>query len=106
MRWRHIRRELLELVDMRGPIMSVAPLHHPVLHEPRERFFERKGATASRDRDLLMQVLQGIPPDVLARPVTYHEEFRAGTTPPPVLGRSVWVMTAASAIDSSCRIVF
>ena len=73
MRWRHTRRELLELVDMRGPIMGVAPLHHPVLHEPRERLFESKRATAPRDRDFLMQVLQGIPPDVLARPVTYHE---------------------------------
>lgn len=68
-----MRRKLLELVDMRGPIMRVAPLHHPVLHEPRERLFESKRATAPRDRDFLMQMLQGIAPDVLARPVTYHE---------------------------------
>jgi len=68
-----MRRELLELVDMRSPIMGVAPLDHPVLHEPGERLLESKGAAASCDRDLLMQMLQGIAPDVLARPVTYYE---------------------------------
>ena len=53
----------------------------PSLHQPRQRLLERKRALLARDRDLLMQMLQRVLADVLARAVADHQQLRGRHQP-------------------------
>src|SRR4051794_14660187 len=67
--------KLLEFVDVRGTRVRVAPLDQPVPDEARKRFLEGERTTLARDGDLLVQVLQRVAPDVLACPITDHQQL-------------------------------
>jgi hypothetical protein len=45
------------------------------MDEPRKRFFESKRSMLSGDRNLLVQVLEGITADMLPCTVTHDEEL-------------------------------
>src|SRR5262245_20164562 len=58
-----------------------------VFREARERFLERNGALLLGDRDLLVQVLQGVLADVLAGAVADEEELSRDDSSTAPLGQ-------------------
>ena len=89
------RAELLELLGVRRPAVRLAPVDQALAHQPRQRFLERERPVLARDGDLLVQVLQRVLANVLARAVADHQQFRrrhqaaagpaaaASASPPP-----------------------
>jgi hypothetical protein len=71
------RTELFELLDVGRARVSVTPVDQPFLDQAGERFFERHGPVTACDRDLLMEVLKRVPPDVLARAIPDHQQLRS-----------------------------
>lgn len=55
--------------------MGIAPLEGSLADQCGQRLLEGETSGAAGDRNLLMQVLQGVTPNVLARSVTHHEQF-------------------------------
>src|SRR5688500_7033903 len=73
----HPRTEqLLEFLGMWCTRDRLAPLDEPLPDQVGERFLEGEGAVFAGDCDLLMQVLQGVLPHVLPRPVAHHQQLR------------------------------
>ena len=56
----------------------LAPLDDAGAHQSRQAFLERNRPDLARERDLLMQVLQGVAPDVLPRAVAHHQQLGGG----------------------------
>ncbi len=52
---------------MRRSHHGVAPLETPLLHQARERLFERERPGLARDRDLLMKMLKRVRSNMLPR---------------------------------------
>ena len=76
MRRRRGRSKLLEFINMRRTRVRLAPIDQALLDEAGKRFLERERPVPARDGDLLVQVLQGVPSNMLASTITHHEEFR------------------------------
>src|SRR5688500_8760327 len=70
------RAQLLEIVDMAGARMGVAPLDGPLLDQPRQALLQRERAGLAGNRRLLMEMLERVLPDVLTGAVTDHQQLR------------------------------
>src|SRR5215204_3051175 len=56
--------------------VRLSTIDETVAYQAGERLLDGEGTALPRDRDLLMQVLQCIPSNVLARTVTDHQKLR------------------------------
>ena len=68
-------KQPFELFGMPGARARIVCRNQPFVDELRERFLERDRAAALGDRDLLMQMLQRVLADVLARAVPNHQQL-------------------------------
>ena len=70
-----VREEALELFPMARPRPRFVGLQRTLTDQLREAFLEGKRPGASRDGDLLVEMLQRVLPDVLPRAVADDQQF-------------------------------
>src|ERR1700739_268968 len=74
-------QQYLQIIRMDRAHLCLFPLNIAIPNQRHQRLLKRERSFLLRQRYLLLQMLQGIPPDVVPRPITHHQQLRRGHAP-------------------------